>query len=418
MNGLVEHFFRHEYGRLVAVLACRIGIQFMDDIEDAVQATLLAALERWAIDGVPDNPSAWAFRVANNHLAGELRKKNRRLEILKDQFGQLSAKLDNENVPTCEATESQLKMLLVCCDDSIPIESSIVLALKTLCGFGTHEIATRLFTSEANVYKRLSRARSKLRATGASFDNLGAGVFDQREPAVLRVLYLMFTEGHLSSDADVAVRHELCDEALRLALIAAERPGGPSSTHSALIALMHLHRARSASRLDELGGLLLLEEQDRSLWDRDQIEEGLCWLSRSAEGNVFSRYHAEAGVAAEHCLAPSFDEARWERVVECYELLEEATRSPIHRINLAIAVAQWKGPSAGLKILDDFHPPTWLTGSYQWSAVLADLHARLGNLPIARKHMRTACSLAPSDPVRRLLVHRFELTTPSQRGAT
>src|SRR6185436_6212252 len=153
--------------------------------------------------------------------------------------------------------------------------------------------------------------------------------------------YSLFTEGYLSSHAEGAIRRELCDEARRLAAVLAAHPLGATPETFALLALMHLHCARMPARDDGSGGLLLLEEQDRSLWEQEAIQIGLCWLARAAEGDVFSRYHAEAGIAAEHCLAPSFSETRWDRIVECYVLLEQLAPSALHTLNRAVAVAEW-----------------------------------------------------------------------------
>src|SRR5207302_2542336 len=180
-----------------------------------------------------------------------------------------------------------------------------------------------------------------------------------RLPAVNKTLYLLFTEGYLSSHAEMAIRRELCNEAIRLAAILAEYPVGQTPETFALLALMHLHAARMAARQDGSGGLLLLEEQNRELWDRQGIQVGLEWLGKSAQGDVFSRYHAEAGIAAEHCLALSFQETRWDRVVECYLLLERIAPSALHTLNRAVAVAEWQGPAAGLALLDGFAPPAW-----------------------------------------------------------
>ncbi|MFW6197389.1 MAG: RNA polymerase sigma factor [Myxococcota bacterium] len=300
-----------------------------------------------------------------------------------------------------------LRMLFVCCDEAIPVESQMVLALKTLCGFDVREIALRLFTTEANVYKRLGRARSRLRELSPRTDELAGAQCSSRLPAVHRVLYLLFTEGHLSSHAEMAIRRELCDEAIRLASVLAEHPAGRVPETFALLALMHLHAARMTSRQDGSGGLLLLEEQDRDLWDQNEIQVGLAWLAESARGDVFSRYHAEAGIAAEHCLAPSFPETRWDRVAECYALLERIAPSPLHRLNRAVAVAEWQGPAAGLAVVEGFEPPTWLAGSYLWAAVLADLHRRCGNDREAQRHRERAFQLAPTPAVKALLQRRL-----------
>ena len=411
---LVEHFFRHEYGRLVAMLSCRVGVQHIEAVEDAVQSALMKALEAWTIAGLPDNPSAWLFRVAHNDLMGELRQRTGRRRIL-EQYAN-DAIGTPENGPQClmagEVRDDLLRMLFVCCDEAIPLESQLVLALKTLCGFGIREIALRLFTSEANVYKRLGRARSRLRKYPPRLGELTGEQFSSRLPAVNKILYVLFTEGYLSSHTEMAIRRELCDEAIRLAAILAEHPVGQVPETFALLALMHLHVARMTARQDGSGGLLLLEEQDRALWDRQRIQVGLEWLAKSAQGVGFSRYHAEAGIAAEHCLAPSFQETRWERVVECYSLLERIAPSPIHKLNRAVAVAEWQGPAAGLAVLKGFEPPTWLAGSYLWAAVLADLHRRCGNVHMAKRNQDEALKSAPTLAVRELLQRRFQIGRP------
>ena len=175
----------------------------------------------------------------------------------------------------------------------------------------------------------------------------------------------------------------------------------------ALLALMHLHVARLPARQDGSGGLLLLEEQDRSLWNRKEIEAGLEWLSRSAEGATFSRYHAEAGIAAEHCLAPGFAETRWERIVACYALLDQVAPSALHTLNRAVALSEWQGALAGLALLDGLAPPSWLAGSYLWAAVLADLHRRAGHGPLALQYRAVALDSAPSAVVRAALERRL-----------
>ena len=405
---LAEHFFRHEYGRLVATLSRRLGVQHLDAVEDAVQSALMAALQSWTIAGLPDNPSAWLFRVAQNSLLGEMRKQTRRRRIL-EQYRPVS--IDTwEDGPEIflagEVEDDLLRMLFVCCDEAIAVESQLVLALKALCGFDVREISIRLFTTEANVYKRLGRARKRLRELPMRTDEFPAE-YSARLPAVRGILYQLFTEGYLSSNAEKAIRRELCSEAIRLATILAEHPVGCTPETFALLALMHLHAARMTARQDESGGLLLLEEQDRGLWDGREIAVGLSWLAKSAQGDAFSRYHAEAGIAAEHCLAPSFHETRWARVVECFALLEEVAPSAIHRLNRAVAVAEWQGPAAGLALLDAFEPPKWLAGSYQWAAVLADLYRRCGSDDAARRYRDLAVESAPSPAVKELLQRRL-----------
>jgi len=408
--GLVEHLFRREYGRLVAVLTRTIGVQQIERVEDAVQDAFLAALTAWTVRGLPDDPGAWLYRVAYNNLAGELRRTAGRLRILERAGDDALAERAEDPAPSYSASEvadDMLRMLFICCDDVIPPESRLVLALKTLCGFSAAEIALRLFTSEANVYKRLARARDRLRAAPFGAETPPLDTLASRLPSVHAVLYLLFNEGYLSAHAEQAIRRELCDEAIRLTTLLAEHPAGAVPETFALLALMHLHAARLEARRDGMGGLLLLEEQDRSLWDHERIRLGAEWLERAASGEVFSRFHAEAGVAAEHCFAPSFGETRWSEISNLYAMLERIDPSPLHTMNRAVAVAEWKGPKAGLAVVATLAPPAWLTDSYLWDAVLSDLHRRAGDLGIAQRHRERALASAPTDAVRDLLRRRL-----------
>jgi RNA polymerase sigma factor (sigma-70 family) len=406
---LEPHFFRHEYGRLVAILSRRVGARHLDLVEDAVQLALASAVETWPRSSTPENPSAWLFRVAHNHLVGELRRSARHAELAAQQ----GIETEPATAPEAQAfldgdvRDDSLRMLFACCEDAIPVESQLVLALKVLCGFNVREIAERLFISEANAHKRLTRAKARLRELELELDCLTPAQLASRLPAVQTVLYVLFTEGYLSSHAEGAIRRELCDEAIRLAEELAQHQVGAAPETFALLSLMHLHTARMPARQDGAGGLLLLEEQDRTLWNAKQVAVGLAWLARSATGAVFSRYHAEAGIAAEHCLAPSFAETRWDRIVECYALLERIAPSTLHTLNRALALAELKGPAAGLKLLEGLAPPSWLIGSYLWAAVLADLHRRAGNSSEAQRYRRTALETAPSAAVREALERRL-----------
>ncbi len=392
------------------MLSCRVGVQNIEDVEDAVQSALMTALEAWTIGESPDNPSAWLYRVARNNLMGELRKRTGRRRILEQNAEEIGG--TSEDIQIGNEGDDLLRMLFVSCDEVIPVKSQLVFALKILCGFSVREIALRLFTSEANVYKRLGRARSRLRNHSPHLGELTGEQYSSCLPAVNKILYLLFTEGYLSSHTEMAIRRELCDEAIRLTTILAEHSIGQAPETFALLGLMHLHAARMAARQDASGGLFLLEEQDRELWDRQRIQVGLEWLAKSAKGDDFSRFHAEAGVAAEHCLASSFEETRWDRVVKCYSLLERIAPSPLHRLNRAVAVAEWQGAAAGLAVLEGFKPPTWLAGSYMWAAVQADLHRRCGNAQTANRYRDVACKSAPTPAVKELLQRRLQIGNP------
>lgn len=408
---LVEHLFRHAHGKVVAVLVRQVGVQHLQLAEDAVQGALLAALGAWVANGVPQNPEAWLYRVAHNNLVGSLRQDAGRVRILERVSDPMAGPGAEDATARFEGEvqDGLLRMLFVCCDEALPQESRLVLALKTLCGFGTGEIAARLFTSEANVHKRLARARETLRQAPPNLETPPLETLKARLPSVCSVVYLLFNEGHLSAHPDNAVRRELCEEAIRLATLLASHPVGSTPQVFALLALMHFHLARLASRQDPSGGLLLLEEQDRSLWDVQGIHQGLQWLGRSASGDTFSRYHAEAGIAAEHCLAPSFDQTRWQEIADLYAMLERMEPSPFHTLNRAVALARCQGPHAALQLLEGVVPPSWLVGHHLWAAVLADLHRLAGNVDLATRYGEDALAAAPSDRVRDVLQRRLGL---------
>jgi len=396
---LSEHWFRHELGRLVSILSRRFGVHRLELCEDAAQTALLQATRSWSLQ-LPDDPGAWLYRVAHNYVLDELRREKRDDRYL----GEVHVDYAQQ-----EVHDDVLRLLFVCADPAIPPESQLVLALKTLCGFSTEEIALRLFQSEDAVHKRLQRARARLRehAEVQSID-------PQRVHSVLPMLYLLFNEGYSSARPDQVIRRELCDEALRLALMLKEDPAGAIPETDALIALMCFHAARFDARVDAMGGLLLLEEQDRSRWDRELVQRGVDHLMRSARGDAPSRYHAEAGIAAEHCLAPSYAETNWEEIVRLYEVLERIAPSPLNILNRAIALAEWKGPDAGLAALEALAAPSWLLGYYLWDATLGELHRRRGDLDRALAHTKRALAAAPTNPEKALLERRVETMSAEQ----
>ena len=391
------------------MLTRRVGAPHLELVEDAVQGALMAALTVWKDETLPEDPGAWLYRVAYNQLIGDLRREAGRLRILEREAGDLAGESGHPAASffADEVRDDMLRMLFVCCDDAIPPESRLVLALKTLCGFSTVEIALRLFTTEANVHKRLGRARDRLREAPPDLETPPLEELRSRLPSVHAVLYLLFNEGYLSARAEQAIRRELCDEAIRLAALLADHPVGAVPETFALLALMHFHAARLGARLDGMGGLLLLEEQDRSLWDRERMRLGAEWLARAASGEVFSRFHAEAGIAAEHCFAPSFRQTRWNEIADLYSMLERVGPSPLHTLTRAVAVAEWQGPEAVLAVLEGLVPPAWLVGSYLWDAVLGDLHRRAGNLELSRQHRERALGSAPTEAVRELVRRRL-----------
>ena len=254
----------------------------------------------------------------------------------------------------------------------------------------------------------MQRARAALRDRIEELESPGVEELASRSPAVLEIIYLLFTEGYSSAQPDKMIRHELCEEAIRLGRLLDEHPVGAAPETAALLALMYLDAARFDSRVDGAGGLLLLEEQDRSLWDRDLIHTGISYLQRSARGEIFTRYHAEAGIAAEHCLAPTYKETRWSEIARLYQMLEGVAPSPINTLNRSIAIAEWQGPDAGLALLEALKPPPWLLGYYLWDATLGELYRRRGDRERATAHLTRALGAAPTHAEQALLRRRLE----------
>jgi RNA polymerase sigma-70 factor (ECF subfamily) len=420
--GLVDHFFRHEASRLVARLARRYGTARLETIEDAVQSALSAALEAWSRRGIPDNPSAWLTRAAQNQVLDRLRRDATVERSL------VRAELDQDQVEApapfafgSEIQDDELRMLFACCDEQLTPQCQLVLSLKLCCAFSTKEIAARLFLSDANVQKILTRGRGRLRelwsaAGDSSVPEASPEQLAQRLVLVQRVIYLLFNEGYSSQCDDQVIRRDLCGEAQRLARLLVSHPVGDQPDSWALLALLHFHSARLDTRTDDSGGLLALHEQDRSRWDAAHIRRGFECLFRSGESQRFSRYHAEAAVLAEHCAAPSYEATRWSEIVELYELLERLEPSPLHTLNRAIALAEWKGPREGLRVLREMAPPSWLLGYYLWDAASGELYRRAGEFEQAARHLESALERAPTEAERCVYRRRLELCRARKTG--
>jgi RNA polymerase sigma-70 factor (ECF subfamily) len=385
-------------------------MQHVDSVEDAVQYAMTQALDSWHRDHIPNNRSAWLYQVAYRYILSEFRITERRKALL----AEYSVTANDEAVEEPEAplsgemSDSLLRMLFVTCNDTIPVESQLVFTLKSLCGFSIREIALRLFITEENAYKRFSRARQHLKNTPIELDALTDSDMTARLSMVHRVLYLVFTEGYLSSHTNTAIRIDLCEEAIRLAQLILKSALGDTPETNALLALMYLHLARINARQDTFGELLLFEQQDRTQWNEQYIFKGISFLERSAHGETLSRYHVEASIAVEHCLAPSFKQTRWGEIVSSYEVLERIAPSALHGLNRAIAVAEWQGPKAGLAVLQSLNIPSWLDRSYHWHAVHADLQYRCGEIDLARNIAEQAIKSAPTNDIKLLLRKRLK----------
>src|SRR5436309_3340881 len=337
-RALVEHFFRHEFGRLVAVLTRSLGVRRLDLVEDVVQAALEKALETWSRRGVPEDPAGWLYCTARNLAIDALRRERTHAQALprlaeaaeRDRRGQETGTERGTRAErgdprraldvhfADEIGDEPLRLRFVCCHEAVPAESRVALALKTLCGFSTAEIARALLTTDANVQKRIERARDRLRELDLVFDTPAAAQLGARLDAVLAVVYLLFSQGCHVTHGDMPIRRDLCDDARRLARMRAAHPVGDVPAVHALLALMCFHGARFDARVALDGAIVLLEEQDRSAWNWGDVREGMEWLARSAAGDELTRYHVEAGIAWEHCRAPTFAETDWRRIAELY----------------------------------------------------------------------------------------------------
>src|SRR5262245_54988125 len=411
IHSLVDHFFRHESGKLAAVLTRVFGLHNLELVEDVVQTALIEALETWKIHGVPENPSAWMYRVARNKALDVIRRQH-----VSDRLNPEWMSLRETISPPAEIdrlflsheiADSQLRMMFTCCHPDLPQESQIALTLKTLCGFGTHEIARALLTTDDNVKKRIARAKRKFLESEIAFEVPIGDALKLRLSSVHTVLYLLFNEGYSSSQPHELIRRELCEEAMRLCLLLVDHPVSTNPETAALLALMLLHAARFDARLDESGDILLLEDQDRARWDYELIARGIHYLNQSASGERISRYHLEAAIAAQHSLAPSFAETNWAAILTLYDDLIRVHPSPIHELNRAIAVAQQAGPDAGIKAIQEIQDSSHLEDYHLFHATLGELHRRAGRTVEARECFQTALRYTDSLSEQHLLERKL-----------
>jgi RNA polymerase sigma factor (sigma-70 family) len=388
---LVEHFFRHEAGRLASVLTRIFGWRNFDLVEDMVQATLLDALQAWRVQ-VPANPSAWVHRIAKNKILDALRRDRigqRAMEKWADTRPPHDEKLDELFLDT-EIEDSQLRMMFACCHPHLARENQLALTLKALCGFGNSEMAHALLVSEETIKKRLQRATRDLIDQQIALEPPPDDELAGRLDSVHQVLYLLFNEGYSSSDGETAIRTDLCEEAARLChLLCSHRRFSTPATH-ALMALMLFHAARLEARLDQGGSVLLMEEQDRSKWDCRLIRRAQEFLDQSAEGTVISPFHLEAAIACYHCTAKSYAETDWPAILRLYDALLTIQRSPVYLLNRAIVIAEIGGPHAGLRALNEVGQDPMLRHYHFFDATLGELHRRSGNLARARWHLEAA----------------------------
>ncbi len=339
-NRLVEHFFRHEFANLVAVLTRAFGIRRIDLVEDMVQAAMLEAMHAWKLRGSPENPAAWIHRVAKNRILDAMRREKTHEKAIASSNQSISGQaekidnwLDEEHLP-----DSLLRMMFVCCHPSLERKTQIALTLKTLCGFGISEIARGLLLPGETVKKRIQRAKKFLVAEDVQIELPSADQLRLRMDVVHEVLYLMFNEGYSTSHGTTPIRDDICEEAARLCHLLCESPYASPAT-KALLALLLFHAARLEARTDENGAVILLEDQDRAKWDYRLICFGQSWLAKSKTDQP-TPFHYEAAIAKQHCISPSVEATNWNTIACLYQRLLQLRETPIYELNLAIALAQ------------------------------------------------------------------------------
>ncbi|GAB3523274.1 sigma-70 family RNA polymerase sigma factor [Emticicia fontis] len=386
---------------MTAVLARMFGFDRIEIAEDIVQDTLLKALKEWRTQ-IPDNPSAWLYRVAKNQALDLLRREklfgeiSQELTYLSEQQENTLGKLFLSD----EIEDSQLRMLFACCHPSIALESQITLSLKTLGGLNASEIARAFLISEDTVNKRLYRAKEKIRSENIVLEVPQSKELTARLEVVLKIIYLIFNEGYSSSHSDQLIRHDLCEDAIRIGLLLTRNQLTNLPNTNALLALMCFQVARFPARLDEKGAIVLLKDQDRSLWDNFMISRAYEFFRRSSAGNEISEYHLEAAIASYHASSESFEKTNWEVILRLYNLLADIKPTPFICLNIAIVKGYVYGAQTALEDLGKIEN---LSQHYIYQTTKGDLYGELKDFTLAQQCYEKALSLVISEPERRLI---------------
>ncbi|MFB7713965.1 RNA polymerase sigma factor [Streptomyces sp. NPDC056105] len=402
--------FREDRSRLLALLAARFGD--LDLAEEAASDAIGAALERWPVDGVPDNPLAWLLTTARRKAIDRIRRDRtyaQRLAVLQVESDRAAAggpaEAGFDDIP-----DERLQLFFTCCHPALSPEARTALTLRFLADLTTPEVARAFLVPTATMAQRIVRAKRKIRSARIPFRVPGADELPARLPSVLRVIYLVFTEGYAASSGNDLLRPDLADEAIRLARIL-HRLLPREREVTGLLALLLLTDARRAARIDTAGGQVLLEDQDRALWDADLIAEGQWLVVPALTGPGVGPYAVQAAIAALHDEAADFDTTDWPQIVALYDVLFQIEPSPLVALNRAMAIAMRNGPEAGLTLLDGLTEAEELRGYHLLPAARADLLSRLGRTTEAAAAYRAALDLVGNEPERATLARRLaELT--------
>lgn len=415
IDKLVDHFFRHESGKLVSVLTRIFGAENLDMAEDVVQDSLVEAMDQWQYKGVPDNPSGWLFTVAKNKALNIVNREKYKRKYASDiahdlQSGWMIDPALNHFFSDEQIQDDQLRMIFTCCHPSISPDSQVALALKTLCGFSIPEIAKAFLTTEENINKRLVRARQKIRENNISFEAPKGSNMEARLQAVLETIYLLFNEGYSASKGDDIVRYELCEEAIRLAkIIATNKTIYNKGDVFALLSLMILNASRFKARQDSEGNLLTMEEQDRSLWDNDMRIAGLKYFAKAAQNESVSIYHILAAISAVYCIAPNYEATDWKSILSLYDSLIRIDGSPVVLLNRAIALSKVNGPDKALAELEKIKGIPSIQSYYLFYSTQAEFYIHANQYKRASEALEKAIELAALEPEKKLLKKKLTL---------
>ena len=402
LSEIISQLYRSESRRVLATLIRLLGD--FDLAEDALHDAFRAAMEEWATKGMPENPRAWLVSTGRFKAIDRIRRQAKfetPLEAIEEP-----GSLDDDPSRQDEHSirDDQLRLIFICCHPALSPEARAAMTLREICGLTTEEIARAYLTTPASLAQRIVRAKSKIREAKIPYEVPAPSELPERLHAVLQVIYLVFNEGYSASSGEFVTRVDLSDEAIRLGRLLFDML--PIPEVQGLLALMLLHESRRTARTDQQGDLILLEDQDRSLWNRDLIREGISRVEASLRSGQFGPYTLQAAIAAVHAEAESAEQTDWRQIVALYDRLLDLDPSPVIRLNRAVAVAMKDGPAAGLALIDDLGMEDDLTGYYWFFSARADLYRRLGNARAADTAYQRALDLTRSEPERRYLQKR------------
>jgi RNA polymerase sigma-70 factor (ECF subfamily) len=374
--GLIPHLFRTEYRKIVAVLCRLFGIEHIETAEDIVSDTFLRAAELWGLKGLPENPTAWLYTVAKNKTKDLLKRDHLFAQKISVELIHHSAAAEEIEIDLSgkNITDSQLAMMFAVCHPCISIESQIALSLNLLCGFGAEEIAEAFLTNKEVIYKRLKRAKEKLRMEKVRIEQPTIGEINDRLETVLTTLYLLFNEGYYSTSQNNILRQDLCLEAMRLNFLLVENEHTDKPGASALLSLMCFHSSRFEARVNLQGEVILYEDQDTALWNSELIAKGEYYLNRASRGNEISKYHLEAAIAYWHTKEKDSAE-KWEAILQLYNRLLQVEYSPVAALNRTYALGKANGKPAAIAEAEKLN----LHGNHLYHSLMGDLYSGVDN---------------------------------------